>query len=990
MYLRLLQKSSAFLLLLAIIHPCFTIMAQEYSYVKLPLFADKENVIVKDIERDAKGFIWFLTNVNIYRYDGHKSLNLASSLPEGISLDDIPQLIYIDNENRLWISGINSLSYFDIDTWTLHKIPTTKLPPVEVREVRWITQVPNGLVFVAYSSGHLFVFDKGTVWLDDTIYQKGIELETHIQIPSCTVWNQQLWVGTNKGALYTISLNNPHQTHYNQLPIQGKIVHLFSQRNQLVLDVLDDGIYTYNTEELIKQNHLPTEHLMRQGVRENEHFIAHIIDGAVSLIDKKTQEVIATMPETGSTEIADIFDIHLSGNEILMATVEGVFVFYPQTQGISTLIPNSNNKSVRALYKFPDGSIFYAGYGGSKYIDAAGNAVKIPLNETAYCILPIDESRLLLGTEGTFLQIFDKRNLQFHDVAYKISNRYKKELLLNPPTYIKSLAEDATHYYIGSTTGLWTLNKKTKIFMPCRETKATSLGQSLLVFHISVDGDKLLLSTHIGLLQYNKSKGTWQKLYPKESSTGVYQHLPIKDTIWLATQNNGVVGIDKKGKILKTINTTHGLSDNLVYSLAIANGYKVAGTYKGLNIIKGKRIKKPNTKSDITQVEFNHGASFYDPDTRQLYMGGLNGYTILDMNTPWFENKKDETPSMITEISITDSRGAVTSTNYTFPYNPINTITLSPQQDILQIYVGTGKNYRNKERLLYKLGAENDNWQEIPDGLPISLTGLSPDSYQLFIGTEREIVENIPITLLIVKEPTFFQSFYFQLLLFIILTFVLWLWFEKKKQKLKKEQELRTKISADLHDDVGSLLTGISMQAEFLQISKKELPQDTYLKSIADSCRDALRAMDDIVWSIDARNDNWKSLVIKLREYAYHLFEPTGIHFTLEESGDYPQKFTQQQRHSIYLVIKEALNNCCKHAKATRVAVVFHFSPQSTTIQISDDGKGFDNTTQSSGQGIQNMKTRINRINGDFTMTSTSKGTTISIVKNYSKNYLVH
>ena len=989
MRLRFLQKTSVLLFFL-VCSPCVVAIAQSYSYTKLPLFKEKENIVVKDVDRDAKGFIWFLANGTIYRYNGFTSLNLQESLPKDVSLDDMPQLIYIDNDNRLWISGVNSLSYFDIDTWRLYKIPKEQLPPIKANEVTWIKQDANGQVFVAYFSGHILIVDDKTTRLDDTLYRKSIALGTNIKPRSCTIWKDKLWVGTSIGGLYTLLLNDTQQTNYIQLPgIEGDIGFLFHQENQLVVDVLSDGMYYYDTQslKLIKKNNPSMKHLMHHGMRENKHFIVHIIDGVVTLFDKKDLRVIAKMPNVLPSEPSDTFDIFLSNNEVLVATAEGILVFYPQIQGAYSLVPDSENKSVRGFYKFPDGSIFYAGYGGYKYIDKTGTLVKLPIYKEVYCILPIDDSRLLLGTEGTFLKVFDRQRLELYDVEYKIADAYKNEFRGNPHEQVKSLAEDDTNYYIGTTKGLWALHKKTHILKPLRDASADSQIQNLFIFNITVDDDILLLSTHIGLLKYSLTTNSWSKIYPQQKIMGVYQHLEVNDTIWLATQASGVVGIDKQGTVLKTIDASHGLSDNLVYSLAVVNEYKVAGTNNGLSIIKGDKIIKPSIRSGVTQNEFNHGATYYDKNTEQLYMGGLNGYTVLDMKTSWFEEQEDSL-TMVTNVAITDTKGSTVNIGYAYPYRPESKITLSPQQDVLQIYVGTVTNYKSEQQLRYKLGKDNNNWQEIATGQPISLTGLSPNDYDLFIGTDREIAENKLLTLSIVKEPMFYQTIYFQILIFIFLVFLLWYWFEKKKQKLKKEQEMRTKISADLHDDVGSLLTGISMQVEFLEISSKERSSDSQLKKIGDSCKDAIRAMGDIVWSIDARNDNWESLIAKLRQYAYHLFESSATEFTFDVKGVYTQKFSQQDRQAIYLIVKEALHNSKKHAQATRVDVLFIFTAVQVHIIVKDNGKGFVVEDKKLGQGLKNMKKRTEDIKATIDISASPNGTEIKIHKKI-KNYLI-
>src|SRR5690606_16094811 len=114
------------------------------------------------------------------------------------------------------------------------------------------------------------------------------------------------------------------------------------------------------------------------------------------------------------------------------------------------------------------------------YIDKTGTLVKLPIYKEVYCILPIDDSRLLLGTEGTFLKIFDRQRLELYDVEYKIADAYKNEFRGNPHKQVKSLAEDDTTYYIGTTKGLCALHKKSHILTPLRDVSADSQIQTFL------------------------------------------------------------------------------------------------------------------------------------------------------------------------------------------------------------------------------------------------------------------------------------------------------------------------------------------------------------------------------------------------------------------------------------------------------------------------------------------------------------------------------
>src|SRR3546814_10705576 len=89
---------------------------------------------------------------------------------------------------------------------------------------------------------------------------------------------------------------------------------------------------------------------------------------------------------------------------------------------------------------------------------------------------------------------------------------------------------------------------------------------------------------------------------------------------------------------------------------------------------------------------------------------------------------------------------------------------------------------------------------------------------------------------------------------------------------IESEQRLRNQIARDLHDEVGGTLTGISIRADFMRLSLHD-KMETDLMKIAESSRHGISAMNEMVWSIDARLDNEPGLVILLREITNKLLQ---------------------------------------------------------------------------------------------------------------------
>ena len=203
-------------------------------------------------------------------------------------------------------------------------------------------------------------------------------------------------------------------------------------------------------------------------------------------------------------------------------------------------------------------------------------------------------------------------------------------------------------------------------------------------------------------------------------------------------------------------------------------------------------------------------------------------------------------------------------------------------------------------------------------------------------------------------------------------------------EKQNEAQNIRQRISRDIHDEVGATLSGVVL---FSEIARQKIAADKdedageYLDHIYSNSKDMLEKMSDIVWAINPKNDSFERIIFKLRTYAMNLCIGKGIalHFAIEEAL-FEFSVTMQARKNIYLLIKEALNNAIKYSMANNI----YFSMKSTgsllQIEIRDDGKGFQIEDQQDGNGIGNMRARARELGSDLIITSSPvKGTCISL-----------
>lgn len=953
-----------------IIHVTPTI-AQEYAITKLQLFPDRDEVLIKDITVDSLGFIWFLTNGEIYRYDGYRSLDILKTIADQRATDDMPQRILIDRQNRLWMAGNADLSYLDLKTWKVHPVDSTLLPPVQQRTVSWMKQLGDSTVMVAYENGHLLSLSGASCTQIDDLFKLGASTNNRISPRSATFWRNKFWIGTSAGGILSIDSDNIAKRQYTQLSgLQRMVNHLLSQKDNLILDVYEQGIFRLGMERVplpYRLGELELSSDKKYVLAEADGMYVYADEESVYLLDADltpTQQLLIPSNNRFNTTATKIF-----GNEVLLGTDEGIFVVYPKTVGLSHLTPPNpgSNKSTRGLYVYSDGAIFYGTYNGAGFVDPKRrDTLLFPELKHAYVLLPINNNQLLVGTEGGGLKVFNRKSRMISDFEYELSETAEDQHAYNLPTYVMSLVENDSEFLIGSMSGLWLLDKRTLKLRKYELTTEEPHALDLHIRHIHQTDDSLLvLSTNIGLLELGDGKLT--KRYPRSGNIGVFKSIANGDTTWIATQGNGLMAIDTEGNILRSITTNDGLSNNLVYSLEQVDDVLVVGTANGLDLIKGSQIRRIGMAEGLHQSEFNSGASFWDAARGRVYIGGLSGYTVLDMSQMWFDTD-EPLNSYVTEIHVSTGGASKKSAEYSWPYRGERTLILQPDQSLTGLYLGTPGNYRTDSKIRYSL--HNEQWEDLERGQFISLISPSPGAFQLNLETVSRTPTGWQKTVFITKLPTYYETWWFKTLVIVCIITLMWFWNRARLRKIKREQRLRNRIAADLHDEVGSSLTRIYYQAGTLSDASTIPRHDQQLKQIASTSRQALLSMSDMVWSIDARFDTMKDLVIRMKDYAYKLREELHVSCRFHVHGDYESKqIGQLVRQNLFLIYKEALSNAIQYGDGTEIEVALTLE---NLIQLEIRNRCAAKqdehpiSVKQGGRGLESIQQRVDKINGEL------------------------
>jgi signal transduction histidine kinase len=200
--------------------------------------------------------------------------------------------------------------------------------------------------------------------------------------------------------------------------------------------------------------------------------------------------------------------------------------------------------------------------------------------------------------------------------------------------------------------------------------------------------------------------------------------------------------------------------------------------------------------------------------------------------------------------------------------------------------------------------------------------------------------------------------------------------------RLASEAE-RARIARDLHDELGTGLTEVSLLAGTGGGDSPAGEKNTdRLRVIADKARALVSSLDVIVWAIDPKRNSLESLADYLGRYATELFSASGIacRFKIPIEWD-PVTLTDAARHSLFLAVKEALNNVIRHSQATEVELQVSQVGDRLQVVIADNGRGFDWQAVRPGNGVTNLHERLAALNGECHIDSqVGQGTTIKFV----------
>lgn len=460
--------------------------------------------------------------------------------------------------------------------------------------------------------------------------------------------------------------------------------------------------------------------------------------------------------------------------------------------------------------------------------------------------------------------------------------------------------------------------------------------------------------------------------------------------IWIGMDGSGIVDYDPEKRIQRRYTIAQGLSSDYISSMAFDDrGRLWIGTIKGLNcfIPAEHRFLSFSSKDGLADDQYADRCILFDRQTRHLWIGGA---TKLARFRP-----DDLVRSGVEKLPVYVD-GVLVNNRY-FADHSLTNLSFDPGDNTFQ-FTFTGLDPQNKGGLVYsyRLDGADDDWVAAAAN-NVSYNNLGPGKYKFVVRARRRgssdwTETDHPFSFVILTP--WYQTWWFRLLLIASAIALAW-WLIRnyyrsklQRQRVIMEKEIaieqeRTKMARELHDGLGSMLSGI--KHSFAAMTQ-QIPLDNRQKHVFDSNVDKLnetiRELRNISHNMASDSLLKYGLENSLRDYCRNMSLFAGIPITFTALQLEELSLPEEKSMHIFRIIQELFQNIIKHAAAKQVVMQLSHNNGRLYVTVEDDGKGFDlgEVSRGDGIGLKNIESRVRLLQGELDIqTAPGKGTSVLV-----------
>ena len=480
-------------------------------------------------------------------------------------------------------------------------------------------------------------------------------------------------------------------------------------------------------------------------------------------------------------------------------------------------------------------------------------------------------------------------------------------------------------------------------------------------------------------------------------------------SLWIGYAGGGL-GLIKDGQYTK-INSGQGLFDDHISQIIPDDrGRLWFGSDHGIFSIRQEELE------DLAAHRINRVVSVhYGPDEglpgMQANFGeapnvlrGRDGRLWMPMRTalviinPEYVREDLKPPTVLLRQMVVDDQvraqygGVVPVKNMADTQGSPVALQLPPDHRHLE-FVFTALSFNSPEniRFQYRLQGFDNGWVDAGTERHASYSRLAAGGYRFLVraGNSEGVWSEPDTGLAFVVQPFFWQTWWFWLATLLVFTsgvvaavrFISLRQLRQKVQALERQSALdreRTRIARDIHDDLGNLLTQVTLLSS-LTVRDRSEPEktDLHARQISATVEQVTNSLDEIVWAVNPRNDTLPELIDYIGQFTVSFMQTAGIRCRVDLPDHPPHRaISADIRHNLFLVVKEALNNVVRHSGAVEVTLRIAVTEQMLEVTVQDNGRGFEavpvNGAAVNGavHGLQNMRQRVDELGGQLQLES--------------------
>ena len=1000
--------------------------------------------VVISILHDRQGYLWFGTEDGLNRYNGYTFTIFKPNPDNPNSLSDRwINVLYEDGDAHLWIgTRLGGLNRYDPDTgtFTQYRHDPDDLASITAGSVTDITQDSQGRLWVATEEGLNRLESDGrfTRFLNDS--EGPASLADNMVLALFPAQPQGLWVGTSEGLDFFDPQTGLFQ-HYrhdpeNENSLSNSTILALAEDSYGNLWIgTGEGLNRY---EPVGQKFTRYVHDPKDPASLGFNAIRRVLVDANGIVWAGTGVSLERLdPATGKFRhfFSDVtVDGSLSSDSIraLYQDREGILWVgtwgggvnkYDQRKnqfGVYQRDPNQyptslNESSVFSVYPEADGTVWVGTFGGglNRLDMTSGEAIAYRhdesdpeslANDNIWSIFRDSKGVLWVGTEGGLEKMTAPGKFQH----YRSDSKNPDSLT---GSAVFAIYEDrAGNLWIGAGRGLNRYDHTTGKFIYYNEGKPIP-GMNAIIDMIEDETGNLWLATFDeGLYRLDpQSKELSHYVHSEQNPTSLSNdsvlalHIDIQKRLWVATAGGGLNLYQPALDSFTAYTERDCLPSDVVYGIAEpGDGALWLSTNFGISRFSpdNHTCKNYTVRDGLQSNEFNMNAFAISPDGL-VFFGGIGGLTVFNPRALTANDYRP--PLVLTSLSVNGSPLEI------LPGTRQVNIQW-PQNSFEFEFAALGFSQPERTEYAYRLDNFDKDWNALGQKRDGRYTNLPGGTYTLRLKSANEngtISERFePLTITIV--PPFWQTGWFLGALAFFLLGMVYTGYrlrvravlhqkqELERQVTERTQEIeklfeqtkelaiieeRNRLARELHDSAKQKAFAALAQLGTANglIQRNPDAARTHVREAENLVHDVIQELAFLIQEMYPLALQEKGLATTLREYVFEWENRTDVRVSVNVENETRLPLNMEQ--AIYRITQEALANVARHSRANMVEISLVYTTAQITLNITDNGQGFDVTQRPKGVGLRSIRERAESVNGRIYIESApGKGTRLEIV----------